>query len=800
MWNKIVNYILRRRVLNLVTIGVLTLFMAYMATKVKISYEYAQMLPMTDSTSIIYQNFKKQFEEDGSSLFVGIKDDKIKEIDVFKKWCSLSKDLKKIKGVAGVMSITNTLDIQKDTNEKKFKIVKLFEKEPTTQAELDSLLQKAYSLPFYDQLLFNKDSGVNVMMIYIDKKVLNNKERDNVLENIRKPIAQFGLENNIEMYFSGMPYIRTTITQMVKSEMIIFVILAIVVASIILLVFFRSIKALVFSIATVIIGVIWSMGMMVILGYDITMLSGVIPPILIIIGIENCIYLITKYHYEYAIHGNQAKALSRVVQRVGFATFLTNVTTAVGFGSFIVTTNPIMIEFGVIACISIILEFIFTLILIPTMYSLFPPPKTRHIKHLDFSWLNGIIRFLINTIQYKRRVVLVVVISLLIFSGIGISLIENKGSIVDDIPHGDKLYSDLLFFEKHMDGVLPLEVTIDTKKKDGVFNLNNLERIERFQKETEKIPEISKPLSVVEVVKFAKQAFYNGNPEMYKLPNNNDKAFIFSYLPSDIKKNGDNALLKTFIDTNYQIARISMRLKNIYTPEIKAISDTLGKKLNEIFPDTKYKTTITGSSIVFEKGSRFLVSNLYWSLALAVVIISILIYILFSNVKMVLITMVTNFIPLLVTAGTMGIFGIDIKPSTIIIYSIALGISVDAAIQFLSRYRHQLKVSDWNIKKSVISALKETATGMIFSGTVLVLGFSVFIFSRFGGTASLGYLIGLTLLVALFSNMFVLPSLILYLDKLIKNKEASKPWFNIDDNEDDYISPKKLKRKLKKQK
>lgn len=791
MWNRIVNYILRNRTLNLIVIGLLTLFMGYQALKVKMSYEYAQMLPMSDSTSIIYQDFKKQFEEDGSVLFIGIKDKKLEKLEIFNEWCKLSQNLKTIKGVGEVMSIANCLNLQKDTATKKFKIVKLFEAPPTSQAELDSVLEKAYSLPFYNELLFDKSNGTNVMMVYIDKKVLNSKERDNVLLDIKKPIEEFGAKNDIEVHFSGMPYIRTSITQLVQKELQIFMILALIVASAILLIFFRSLRALVFSLTTVLIGVIWAMGTMVLLGFNITILSGIIPPILIIIGIENCIYLITKYHYEFALHGNQAKSLARVVQRVGLATFLTNATTAVGFGSFIVTSNPIMVEFGIIAGVSILLIFAFTLIIIPTMYSMFPAPKGRHIKHLDFTWLNGVIRFITNAIQYRRNIILVLVIIIIAGGGFGVTLIKNRGSVVDDIPKGDKLYTDLLFFENNMGGVLPLEVTIDTKKKKGIFNLNTLRKIDSFQNELKEISAISKPLSVVEIVKFAKQAFFNGRPDMYSLPNDNEKAFILSYLPNlDSKSESkNNNILTNFIDTNYQIARISLRLKNVYTPEIKTIKDSLETKLARIFPAENFKTTVTGSAVVFQKGSDFLVRNLYGSLALAILVIAILIYILFSNVKMVIIAMATNMIPLLVTAGLMGFLGIDLKPSTIIIYSIALGISVDAAIQFLSRYRYQLKSSEWNIKSSVLNALKETASGMIFSGIVLVLGFGVFIFSHFGGTASLGYLIGFTLLIALFSNLFVLPSLILYMEKFVKNKEAGKPLFDMEENDDPVLPP-----------
>lgn len=786
MWNKLVKYILRYRYLNLIIIGLLTIFMGYQALQVQMSYEYAQMLPPTDSVSIVYQDFKKQFEEDGSVLFIGIQDQKIKQLPVFTDWMNLSKEIKAIDGVNEVISVASAVTLRKDTAARTFKIEPVFTETPASQTALDSMLQKAYNLPFYNQLLFSKETGADVMMVYIKKEKLNTSERVALIEDVKAPIAAFGKKHGIEMHYSGMPYIRTQISDLVQKELKIFVFLALAVAAIILLIFFRSVKALVFSLTIVVISVAWAVGMMVLMGFDITILSGIIPPILIIIGIENCIYLITKYHFEYAAHGNQAKALTRVVQRVGFATLLTNLTTAVGFGSFMVTTNAIMFEFGIIAFIAIIVEFLFTLILIPTLYSFFEPPKDRHIKHLEFNWMNGLSDFVVRIIQHKRRFVLYLVVAILLASGYGITRIENKGTVVDDVPHGDKLYTDMMFFEENLGGVLPIEITIDTKKRKGIFNLRTLQKMDQFQQGLQKYESVSKPLSVVEIVKFAKQSFYSGRPEMYSLPNENEKNFILGYLPDiDKEKSGDKSILNSFIDTNYQVARISLRLNNIYTPEINQLNKDLQADLDSLFPNDKYKTTITGSAVVFEKGSRYLVNNLIMSLLLAIIIIAFLMFLLFSNIKMVLISMTANLIPLIVTAGMMGFLNIDLKPSTIIIYSIALGIAVDAAIHLLSRYRHELRSSCWNVKDSILNAIRETGNGMVFSGIVLVLGFAVFTLSKFGGTQSLGYLIGFTLLIAIFCNLVVLPSIILYFDKMATTRSFRKPVLDILDEEDD---------------
>ncbi|MBN2730277.1 MAG: MMPL family transporter [Bacteroidales bacterium] len=785
MWTVLIKYILRNRNLNLTIIGVITAFMAFMALKVQMSYEYAQMLPESDSVNVEYQNFKSVFGEEGSVFFVGYDDTLVKNYKTFTEWNKIIEQVQNIEGVSGVFHIGNCFNLEKDTAAKKLITAPVFKEIVTSQAQLDSLLSVAYSLPFYDGFLFNKESGIGVLMIWIQNDFLNTSNRTELIKSIKDPIENFGQSKGVEMHYSGMPYIRTVISEMIQRELISFMFLAIAVAAIILLFFFRSLKALAFSLLVVVIGVIWTLGTLAIFGYEITILSGIIPPILIIIGIENCIYLITKYHTEYISHGNQAKALARVVQKVGYATLLTNVTTAVGFGSFMITGNAILVEFGIVASINIILMFVFTLILIPTLYSFYAPPSARHTKHLTFNWMKRAASGIVGIIQYHRPKALIAVIILILMSGYGIYRLENKGSMVDDIPVKNKMYKDLKFFEENLSGVLPVEITIDTKKNKGLFSINTLNRINTFQEKLLQYPDISKPLSIVEVVKFSKQAFYGGRPEMYSMPNQNEKNFILSYLPDVESGDNKSQILNSFVDTNFQIARISLRIKNLYTPEIAELKSQLRVDLDSIFPTDRFTTHITGSTIVFQKGSEYLVRNLIYSLLLAIGIISILMFLMFNSIQMVMISMISNLLPLIATAGMMGLLGIDLKPSTIIIYSISLGIAVDAAIHLLSRYRQQLRITNWNVKESILNAVSDTANGMIYSGVVLVFGFAVFILSGFGGTQSLGYLIGFTLFVAMFANLIILPSLVLYFDKRATTKSFGKPVFDILDEEEE---------------
>ncbi|MCK4639508.1 MAG: MMPL family transporter, partial [Bacteroidales bacterium] len=394
-----------------------------------------------------------------------------------------------------------------------------------------------------------------------------------------------------------------------------------------------------------------------------------------------------------------------------------------------------------------------------------------------------IIERVVYTVQNYRTVIYIIAAIVITIGIIGITRLKTTGNIVDDIPHKDPLYVDLMFLEKHFKGVMPLEITIDTKKKRGVMKLSTIKKIDKLQEVLASYPELSKPLSIAEVIKFSKQAFYNGNEKMYSLPNNQEKNFILSYIPKFESKK--KTILNSFIDTNLQITRISVQMANIGTKDIQRIKDELKPKIDSIFPPSRYNVIITGTSVVFLKGTNYLVKNLMTSLLLALIVISLLMALLFTSARMIGISLIPNLIPQIMTAGMMGFFLISIKPSTILIFSIALGISVDNAIHFLSRYRLQLKLNNWNIKESAIAALRETGYSMIYSSVVLFFGFGIFTLSSFGGTEALGYLVAFTLLIALLSNLFILPSLILTLDKRITTRRFKEPLLEIFDEEED---------------
>ena len=784
MWQFLVRLILRNRPLILIIISLITIFMAYKGSQVKMSYEMARMLPKDNPYNVDYDNFKKQFGQDGSVIFVAIQDPDLFTLEHFNDWYDLSNEVHKLAGVEEVLSVARIYNLTRNDSLKKFDFLAIVPEKPKNQQTVDSVKKVIYNLQLYNGRLFNKETNVSLMMITLTKEILNSKARIPLVKELKNKIDVFGETYNIDIHYSGLPYIRTVTSKKIQNELLFFVFLSLVIASILLFILFRTGRAVLFAMIVVIVAVIWALGVIVLLGYKITILTGIIPPLIIVIGVENSIFLLNKYLSEYRDHGNKIKALSRMISRIGNANLLTNSTTAAGFAAFIITSNELLIEFGIVASINILVTYLLSLFVLPILFSFFPVPSQKHMKHLEKGLVSRIIDHVIQIVLTRRKIIYIATIVFVIGGIVGISLLRTTGNVVDDISKKDKLYKDMIFLEQNFKGVMPLEITVDTRKKNGIMKLSTLRKLDQLQDTLALYPEFSKPVSVVEVVKSAKQAFYRGNPKMYEMPNSQEKNFILSYVPQLGEKN-KKSILDSFVDSTFSKTRISIQMANIGTNDIERILSDLTPKVDSIFPPGKFDVLMTGTSVVFLKGTDYLVKNLFMSLALAVVIITILMALIFSSVRMIIISLVPNIIPQVMTAGMMGYFGISIKPSTILIFSIALGISVDNTIHFLSRYRLQLKHNNWKIKVSVLAALKETAYSMIYSAIVLFFGFFIFTLSSFGGTEALGYLVSFTLVIALLSNLFVLPSLLLTLDQRALTKAFKEPHIEVFDEEED---------------
>ncbi|WP_452223947.1 efflux RND transporter permease subunit [Lacinutrix chionoecetis] len=779
-WDIVARLILRNKIGILLGIIVITILFSTQWKYMRFTYTEANLLPDDHEVNIEYNDFLEIFGEEGNLIVLGVKDTSLFTVKNLNAWNALSDSFRTSKEVETVVSIKDLQKLVKNTSKEKFDLEPFITDSVKSLAEIKLLQDELFNkYPFYDNFLFNKETKTVRTAIYLKKELVNTAARkDFVVKTLLEKVKVFEDTYNLDVRVSGMPYIRTLNAQNIVDEIGLFVGAALFITSLIFFFFFRSLRATIISLIVVCVGVMWTLGILGLLGYEITVLTALIPPLIIVIGIPNCIFLINKYQHEVKLHGNKVKSLQRVITKVGNATLMTNVTTASGFATFIITESTLLKEFGVVASLSILAIFILCLLIIPIIYTFLPYPKERHLEHLNKRWIGGFVNWMERMVREKRIAIYIVSLGLLIVCIIGIYKIKISGSLIEDMPQNTEFFSDIRFFEEEFNGIMPVEIMVDTKRKKGVMKSTTLKRMNQLEDLIIETPELSRPISVVSLVKYSKQAFYNGNPKYYQLPTKQEEAFILPYARNSASDDVD--LLKNFVDSTGQYARITTFMKDIGTDKMERIEENLLTKINNLFPKEKYDVTITGKALVFQKGTKYLVKNLALSLSLAIVLISLFMAYMFRSFRMIIVSLIPNLLPLVVTAGLMGFLGVPIKPSTILVFSIAFGISVDDTIHFLAKYRQELQANNWKIKKSVYAALRETGVSMFYTSIVLFFGFSVFTISSFGGTVALGALVSITLLFAMLSNLLLLPSLLLSLERSIANKETlKKPSINI---------------------
>jgi uncharacterized protein len=771
MWHKIAAFIIKFRVALLIILLACTGVMGYFAAQVKLSYEFTSAVPTDNPKYIEYQAFRKQFGEDGNLMVIGVQTKDFFSTAFFNDYAALAKQIGKVPAVENVLSIPGAISLVKDTATQKLKVMPIAGDPPYNN--VDTIKQVFLNLPFYKGFLYNPASNAYTMAVRIDKNVLNSKDRASVITKILELGDTFGQKHGLEMHYSGLPLIRTKMALKVQSEMKLFLILSFVLTAVILVLFFRSFTAVLASMLVVAIGVIWSVGTIELLGYKITLLTALIPPLVVVIGIPNCVYLLNRYHHEYHRNPNKMKSLLRMVDRMGIVTFFTNLTAAIGFGVFFFTKSMLLKEFGLVAGINILGLFLISLIFIPAFFSFLPPPDVRHTKYLESAWITKLLTRITNWVFGHRMWIYGFTIIVCVFSVIGFLRLRNDAHIVDDLPQSDKVYQDLKFFEQNFRGVMPLEIVIDTRKKNGVLSLDVLGKMDKVTQYLQQFPEIGRPLAITEGIKFANQAYFGGDTSNYEVPGDIiQAAFIMPYLRTSKGDNGGmfNKLLHSFIDSTKQKARISVNMADIGSRRLPLLLDSIRPQVNAIFDSSKYQVTYTGTSVTFLEGSKFIVNSLRDSLALAFLIIFGCMIALFRSWRILLMSIVVNLVPLLITAGLMGWMGIRIKPSTVLVFSVALGITIDVTIRFLVNFKQELARHDDSIADTVHRTIHDTGLSIIYTSLILIAGFGVFMLSQFDGTKSLGYLTSITLFLAMVTNLTLLPALLLWMDKVIEKK------------------------------
>ncbi|MEY4702929.1 MAG: hypothetical protein RIR96_826 [Bacteroidota bacterium] len=772
MWKKLAEFVLRFRFVLLLLLLATTGIMGYFASQVKLSYDFAKAIPTDNPKYKDYQAFKARFGDDGNVVVIGVQNKDFFSLPFFKNYVQWQKNIKESYCVEDVLAVPSAVMLIKDSTGEKLLSRKIFSDLIDEQAELDSAAATFKNLPFYQTLLYNPESSVYLMAVRVNKDSMNSPARSRIIHDIQKRIDGFERQNpKIETHISGLPLIRTLVAEMIQKEMKLFLWGSLLFSILILLLFFRSISTTILSMGVVVVGVVWTVAMIHLLGYKITLLTALLPSLVVVIGLPNCIYFINKYHTSYLkyieMDGPERKrrALVEMVSKMGVVTLFCNITAAIGFAVFALTKSAILKEFGIVAGLSILLIFVVSFIMLPAVLSYLPDPQKNQLKYLDARWIGRFLNNVEKWVFLHKKAVWITTGLILTASVAGILQLRSVTFIVDDLPKSEKIYQDLKFFEKHFKGIMPLEIVIDSKKKRGLRGLKPFQKADSLSTYIASLPDMNRPLALSEGLKFATQGLNENDPSGYRMPGDFEAVFLMDLMKGK-GNSGDNLtrLLKSFMDQDKRYTRISVSMADVGTEKLPALLDSIQNKANQYF-DTSYQVTLTGTSITFLEGSKFIVNGLKESIFWAFLLIALCMLYLFRSFRILLCSLIPNLVPLIITAGIMGWTGVPLKPSTVLVFSVALGIAVDITIRFLVNYRQVLPEYNNNVESAVKDTVQQTGLSIIYTSLVLMAGFIIFCASSFGGTFALGWLTSITLLAGTITNLVLLPILLMLLRK-----------------------------------
>lgn len=792
MWTNIATFIIKNRVALIVFLALSTAFVGYQMRHLEMSYDYTAVVPVDDPEMVYFRQFKQTFGEDANIIAIGFQDSVVYQLKNFRHLQSFTDQISGLSGISSVTALPRLQYLAKDTAQKRLYPEKVFRKPLTSQAELDSMLRFVNQLQFYKDQIINSENGATVILVSIDKAILNSSKRVPLTNDIMALGEAFTQKTGVRLHYAGVPFVRSILSTKVRGELELFLILSVVVTIVTIFAFFKAWDAVIGCTLAIVVVVVWTVGTMGWLGYKINLLTALLPAIIIVMTVPTCIYLLNKYHQEYIKHKNKIRALIRTIAKLGLAAFLINATTAAGFVGLIFTDVGILEEFGIVAGINVFVAFFICLIIIPIFFSYMPVPSEKKLKYLQSKPVNSTLVWIDRRINTHPNWIYGITIGAVLLSFWGISRIKAVSYMVDDLPENSDVVQDLRFFERNFQGIMPLEVVVDTGEKRGVLKLKNLEKIEEFEAIISGHNSITKPVSLVEFVKAARQAFYNNNPEFYGLPTKLDRNFVLLYLKNMMGNtarqdtaNMSNKLLNSFVDSTGRYLRISMKIADLGSYSMDTTLNNLIKPaIQKTFTTTKLKAEVTGTTVLFSKGNNYLSSSLTSSLVTAFVVIVLMIGALFLNLRVVIISLIPNFVALLVTGGLMGFLDIALKPSTSLIFSISFGIIVDSSIHYLAHYRQEIFYKKVPIRQAVTDTLMETGPSIIYTSIVLFVGFVIFVWSSFGGTKSLGILMSLSMLISMITNLTLLPTL---LNSFDTGKVPSDETYMLEDFDNFYL-------------
>lgn len=745
---------------------VVTLAAFYPALQIRTDFNLENFFPQDDPTIRDYQYLEEEFGRDDNVIMVGFKSDSLLSPAVLSDLQAITDSVSDIENVKDVRSILSAQQIKKTGRRLTFD--PYIDKKNVQSLVSDSLKSNLVNDPFTKGFLINKNATVTAFYLEIEGGKNNYSARDQIISDLSQILEAY--QNNYDFKISGIPYYRNQYVHYLNEEILFYISLSSVLIILLLWGLYRSITGIIIPMLIVWLTILFTLAVMQLTGGYFEIMTSTIAPILLCVGIADSIHMLSKYD-DARLQGMDKRAsIKEMLLTLGSATFLTSITTAIGFGTLMTSSIVPMKRFGIYTAAGVMIAFVITILFVPSgltvanIKNIFKD-KSAGIFNFFSAFLEKLSRF--NRRYYKPVTIWFFVACFALASGA--LFLKVNGKVFDELSEETQPIRDARFFSEELSPPFPMEFVINTQNENGITDPAFLKKLEDFTYYLNTFPEVQRVTSFNTLLKEVHRTMAPEKAVLNSIPDND--RLIAQYLL--LLEVSNTEFLERVTDFSYQKVRVAAQIKDAGSYRVTQIRDSLSTYLDNKFPDAE--VTITGSTILSADLNGKIVSSLFKSILLAFALISAIMAFLFKNIRMVFISLVPNILPLIMVAGIMGFTGIDIKSSTAVIFTIAFGIAVDDSIHYMARLRVEMKRGR-TLDEALNIATRKTGKAIVVTSLILLAGFGTLLTSVFSSTVNMGLLVCLTVFGALLADLLLLPSLFYWIrPEFSFAKAGSKP-------------------------
>ncbi|MBS3812118.1 MAG: RND family transporter, partial [Halanaerobiales bacterium] len=655
-----------------------------------------------------------------------------------------SNELAELKGVASIKSLTTINQIQ--SSEMGLEITKLIDEVPIDGKKLYQFKKKITSDPMYGGLIVSKDGSSALTIIEVDPEADSVELAKNVISVTEK------YQGPERIYITGTPVLNEVLSTSMKQDLRLLLPIVLIIIGFILFLFFRSIKGVLLPFTTVIISVVWTIGLMGLLEKQLSPLNAVMPVILISLGNAYGIYILNRHRQEMKKNINTKQAVKNTITTVGLSILMAGGTTIAGFASNIFSDITLMRDFGIYTSFGVGIALIISLTFIPAVLSLLKVDTKKKTVQNTKSLMNQFIHFLADFTLSKAKVILIVSIIIVLVAGFGIPKLETDSNFFNFFDESSEPKIAYNLVKDKFSGSESIEVIVE----GDMQNSSNLKAISDFQSDLKQNKAVGKITSIANIMKRTNKVMNDNNEDFYIIPD--DSNLISQYLL--LIEMNDNEYLKDFVTLDYQKARIQILVSDTSTEAVDRLMNDVEMYAEENFNELSLKGTVSGMIVLIESLADMIIEGQIKGLVFALIAVFIIVFTLLrsfqgSILSVLLISLVTS-----INFGVMGYFGIPLDIVTVLISSIGVGVGIDYSIHILSRYQEE-KDKNNNIKTALHTAITGIGTSIISNAGAVIGGFIMLILSSFPPFRYFGILVSLIMFTAALGAIIWIPAVIL---------------------------------------